>query len=107
MTRNARAFLLGFGSAGFLGGLALLFTTFAGSVPLMAMGGLIIASVVFEGRYGRQGRKPKHGAGWELTDERFVDDETGELVEVWMDPRTGERRYEPLNPENFRDPRKP
>lgn len=97
MTRNARAFLLGFGSAGFIGGAILLFTVFAGGIPMMVMGGLIVASVVFEGRYGRQGKKPVDGPNWELTEERFIDDETGEPVEVWMDPRTGERRYEPLS----------
>ena len=33
---------------------------------------------------------------WERTRERFVDDETGKLLEVWVDPLTGERRYEPV-----------
>jgi hypothetical protein len=32
---------------------------------------------------------------WELTKEKFVDHETGQLLEVWIDPLTGERRYEP------------
>ena len=32
-------------------------------------------------------------SGWQLTDEKFVDPETGKLVTVWFDPGTGERRY--------------
>ncbi len=35
----------------------------------------------------------KPGPGWERTTERFVDDETGKTVTVWVDPRTGERQY--------------
>lgn len=31
--------------------------------------------------------------GWVKTDERFVDPETGRLMEVHFNPRTGERRY--------------
>jgi hypothetical protein len=33
------------------------------------------------------------GAGWTKTAERFIDDETGESVTVWLEPKTGERRY--------------
>jgi membrane protein implicated in regulation of membrane protease activity len=33
------------------------------------------------------------GPGWQRTSERFVDDETGKIVTVWLDPRTGERQY--------------
>ncbi len=33
------------------------------------------------------------GPGWQKTDERFVDPETGKLVTVYFHPATGERRY--------------
>ncbi len=33
------------------------------------------------------------GAGWQRTDERFIDPESGKLTEVWFEPATGERRY--------------
>jgi hypothetical protein len=33
---------------------------------------------------------------WQPTGERFVDEETGQPVQVLMDPLTGERRYEPM-----------
>jgi hypothetical protein len=43
-------------------------------------------------RYKRLGAMPP-GAGWQATDERFVDPETGRLVTVYFNPATGERRY--------------
>jgi hypothetical protein len=33
------------------------------------------------------------GPDWTITDERFVDPETGKLVTVYYHPPTGERRY--------------
>jgi hypothetical protein len=33
------------------------------------------------------------GAGWAVTDERFVDPETGKTVTVYFNATTGERRY--------------
>jgi hypothetical protein len=49
--------------------------------------------VIFE----RRGDKPMAGAppgpDWIETGERFVDPETGRLVTVFHQPRTGERRY--------------
>lgn len=35
------------------------------------------------------GREPT----WEATDERFLDPQTGETVQVFYDPCSGERRY--------------
>ena len=32
--------------------------------------------------------------GWQKTDERFVDPESGQTMRVLYNPRTGERRYE-------------
>jgi hypothetical protein len=36
-------------------------------------------------------RRP--GPGWERTTERFVDEETGRVVTVYIQPETGERAY--------------
>ena len=33
------------------------------------------------------------GRDWTLTAERFLDPQSGELLEVWYCPRTGERAY--------------
>ena len=36
---------------------------------------------------------PPQGADWRFTGERFLDPPSGELLEVWYSPRTGERAY--------------
>ena len=45
----------------------------------------------------RRGDKPisgdRPGPDWVDTGERFVDPETGKLVSVYHNPRTGQRRY--------------
>lgn len=71
---------------------------------LLITGAIVIASLALEGRYGRPGAPTDvPPSAWQLTNERFVDDETGQLLEVWIDPLTGERRYEPVSA----DPRLP
>lgn len=58
----------------------------------LGMGGLIILGTAFERwRYRPQDDRP--GAGWEPTGERFEDPKTGRTVQVFYDPRSGERRY--------------
>jgi hypothetical protein len=55
--------------------------------------GLLLIGVLFE-RYRYQ-RLLTHapGAGWQATDERFIDPETGKTVTVFFNAATGERRY--------------
>jgi hypothetical protein len=53
---------------------------------------VIVLGTVFERwRYRPNGARP--GAGWEPTAERFHDPQTGKTVQVFYDPRSGERRY--------------
>jgi hypothetical protein len=53
---------------------------------------LLFALVVERWRYKPlKSRRP--GPDWLLTDERFVDPESGKLVTVFYKPSTGERRY--------------
>lgn len=87
MLRTAIAAL---GALCVIGGVVLLLSpSHAGIAPLV-IGALILLSLVFEGRY----RAAKSVAGpWQRTGERFIDPETGKLVEVDYDPKTGERRY--------------
>ena len=95
MSRNVRLFGFTVGALSLAGGTILTVMT-GGGIGLMIFGGLVIASLALEGRYGRPGAPtdvPPHA--WQRTSERFVDDETGQLLEVWIDPLTGERRYEP------------
>ena len=65
----------------------------APSYIFMGWAAFFIAIVVFERfRYKRlESRHP--GAGWERTTERFVDEETGKMVTVYIKPETGERAY--------------
>jgi hypothetical protein len=96
MSGGARKLVAALGALAFAGGLALTVAG-VGGVPLVILGALVLGSLVLEQRYGRPGkqRSVPH-SDWQLTQERFIDDETGEPVEVWVDPLTGERRYEPL-----------
>jgi hypothetical protein len=96
VTPGARYAVLAFGAAAVAGGTLLSLATGGGGIGLIVFGVLLFAGVLLEGRYGRPGaptQVPPHA--WEPTNEKFVDDETGQLIEVWIDPLTGERRYEP------------
>jgi hypothetical protein len=58
----------------------------------LGLGGLIVLGTLFERwRYRPDDSRP--GAGWEPTGERFEDPETGKTLQVFYDPRSGERRY--------------
>ena len=105
MSNNVRALVTVLGALLLAGGTILTVMT-GGGIGLMIIGALIIVSIGLESRYGRPGAPtdvPPHA--WERTKEKFVDDETGQLLEVWIDPLTGERRYEPAGSDlllNFR-----
>ena len=45
------------------------------------------------GGYKRQPLDAPPGRDWTFTGERFVDPKSGELLEVWLEPRAGERAY--------------
>ena len=63
----------------------------------MLAGGLIVlfGTVYERWRYRHLAERPD--GSWEATGERFVDPSTGDPVEVFYDPRTGERRYVSVN----------
>lgn len=62
------------------------------SLELFVSGVLIVASLIFEGRY-RRNRMPAATQPWEPTGERFMDPSSGKLVQVYYNPKTGERDY--------------
>ena len=63
------------------------------SYVFLFWGVALIAAIVLERfRYKPIARKAP-GPGWQRTDERFVDDETGKMVTVYVKPETGERTY--------------
>ena len=46
-----------------------------------------------KGGYKRDALTAPPGPGWVRTEERFVDPSSGETLEVWFDPTSGERAY--------------
>jgi hypothetical protein len=88
-----RTLLLLFAAALTLAGAILLVrgVTAPGAYAL-GLGGLIVLGTAFERwQYRRHDGWP--GADWEPTGERFEDPKTGATVQVFYDPRSGERRY--------------
>jgi hypothetical protein len=83
-----------------LGGLALvcgLIGFAAGVVSPMLMfgiwGGLLVLGILCERVVYKPVATATPGAGWQRTSERFVDDETGHTITVFVEPKTGERAY--------------
>ena len=104
MSANARAIVLGLAALLVFGGALMLFDGNGGGFAALVIGLVMVISVAFEGRYGRPGQQPTAASiDWQPTGEKFIDDETGLPIEVWMDKLTGERRYEPVGS----DPRLP
>lgn len=94
MTGTARAILLCGSAASFLAGLTVQARTGQGW-GLIVLGVAIAASVLLEGRYRGATRSATGRAGWQRTGKREIDSETGQIVEVWFDPATGDRHYLP------------
>ncbi|MGN6590575.1 MAG: hypothetical protein ACTHKE_09820 [Sphingomicrobium sp.] len=85
-----RVWALGLGGVIAVGGL---FVWRIGAGPMVVVfGALMMLTAALEPIYGRANGRPI-GGRWRPTDERFVDPESGELVTVWFDPASGERRY--------------
>ncbi|HEU0155011.1 MAG TPA: hypothetical protein VFQ82_03000 [Stellaceae bacterium] len=67
-----------------------------GAALRLGLPGLVLAAALLIERW-RYRPPAAHGLGpgWTATGERFIDPETGRLVEVWWRSETGERRYQP------------
>jgi hypothetical protein len=60
--------------------------------------GIFIALILIwfffrNGGYKRRPLDAPPGRDWRFTGERFLDPPSGEMLEVWYCPRTGERAY--------------
>lgn len=59
---------------------------------LLAMGTVILAAILFE-RWRYRASSAHAPPGWQRTDERFEDPESGKTLTVYYDPASGERHY--------------
>lgn len=65
-----------------------------GGFPLFLFAALIMIGTVFDAGYLAR-RRGGQGT-WQLTAEREIDHQSGQILEVWFDPVSGERRYLPM-----------
>jgi hypothetical protein len=91
---SVRSFIIALGVIAFLLGLVCLIGgTFPPAFVFVVWGALLVLGTVYERfRYKRVEALVPAG-NWVRTGERFIDDETGQPVTVYMDPETGERKY--------------
>ena len=94
MLRNA---VLGIAIIALVLGVLLLGTSlFVPACWLLLNGGVLLLGTLFE-RWRYKATKAMGAAKGSPTGERFVDPETGALMEVWYDAGTGERSYVKLS----------
>lgn len=90
-----RKALLGFACILAIFGVSLVLAGEAHAWPMAAWGLVLLLAVVFERwRYAQRGEV--NAGDWQETPERFVDPESGKLMQVLYQPATGERRYVPV-----------
>lgn len=100
-----RALLLAVAVALLLAGLAMLFIEpRSQGIGLLVFGAVLLLGILFE-RWRYRPPAPPADARWEHTGERFEDPQTGKIIEVLYDPRSGQRRYAGADEE--RDGHKP
>ena len=89
-----RSFVIAVGAICFVGGLIALATGLCSpAFVFMFWGAVLLLGTVYERFRYKPIESVAPGAGWTKTSERFIDDETGNPVTVWLDPASGERKY--------------
>jgi hypothetical protein len=89
-----RAILIAIGAAAAIGGtVCLLIGVFPPAFIFGFWGVLLVIGTVFERVVYKKTLSLSPGPGWTRTTERFVDDQTGRTVTVYIQPATGERAY--------------
>jgi hypothetical protein len=94
MTRTVRLVAFAIGGLLAVGSLLLVRAGFHGPAAIAGCWAclLLVGLIVERWRYTHLSAK-RPGPDWQVTDERFVDPETGKLVTVYFQPSTGKRRY--------------
>jgi hypothetical protein len=91
MLRNT---VIGIGAVCFLAGIAALITGFfPPALVFVFWGAVIVLGTVCERVIYKRIELGSPGPGWQRTTERFLDDQTGQPVTVYVEPKTGERAY--------------
>ena len=88
-----RSILILIGAVLALAGAVILVMGYAAGIGPLCGGALLLIGTVWERVRYKAIEKAAPGPGWVATHERFVDDKTGETVRVWIEPKSGERRY--------------
>jgi len=90
----ARAILLLLGIAALVGGLWCLRSGVVPSaIVFAAWGVLLVVGTVYERVHYKRIEAARPGPGWRATDEKFIDEATGQPVTVYIETATGERKY--------------
>jgi hypothetical protein len=67
-------------------------------LQLTILSAVILAGLSFEARRYSRSFKDADTRRWQMTDEKFIDPESGHLMQVRFDPATGDRDYVDLGP---------
>jgi hypothetical protein len=71
----------------------------AALVIYLAFNGLVIVGAILFERSGYRSNADRTQGRWQPTGERFNDPTTGQVVEVYYNPQTGERDYRESGPQ--------
>ena len=88
-----RPVLIALGIIAVLAGIGLLATAHWTGISMLIAGGLLLIGTLYERVHYKKPVAHAPGPGWQRTSERFIDDETGRAITVWVEPKTGERAY--------------
>jgi membrane protein implicated in regulation of membrane protease activity len=88
-----RSSLVGVGVVALICGVVALLARIPPAFIFLFWGAVVVLSIVYERFRYKPLESAAPGPGWTKTEERFIDDETGEAVTVWLQRETGERRY--------------
>ncbi|MBY0317809.1 MAG: hypothetical protein K2X72_03700 [Reyranella sp.] len=94
-----RSVVLGAGVLMLVAGIIVAGFSLPGGLWLLISGGVVTAGTLLERVIYKPLLREKPGAGWSKTAERFIDPDTGQAVDVFYNPRTGERQYVANEPE--------
>ncbi|HTK80559.1 MAG TPA: hypothetical protein VL286_08980 [Rhizomicrobium sp.] len=88
-----RSWTIAVGAVAFLLGIIALLAGIRPGFVIAFWGAVAVLSVVYERFRYKALETAAPEPGWTKTAERFIDEETGQPVTVWLDPGTGERKY--------------